>query len=313
MPRTQSPSKAFSVAIDSGGSKLSSELIRLIQSRKAAHWGGVILGIFLGVVLLTLAPGAFFSAVMQTPLDVITFPVGILAAVSVLPLAVVAIFRPRLAARGIGLSWLTFLIASLPSVSWGAVAPMTSLDLVRFTFWFFALPGGIVALLLRSAPKDASPATALVKGAASGPPTEAPRTRAGAEPAVNPGGALELPSRKRMAKWVAIFLGVALGLWRFQWAWHSAVHAPQIIFWMTACNATAWLAAAPYALLGIWKPRWAAYAFVACFLALVASPVLTTFNFGDVFGYLPFTGLQALPFALVAALFFYAGGADVEL
>ncbi len=123
-----------------------------IRSPKAAHCAGVILGVFLGVVSLPAVMGAFFSAVFQTPLEILTFLVGIPAALTVLPLSVVAIFRPRFAARAIGVSWLLFLIAVFVSLKWRQIGSPSLTEVAMFVLWFFALPGSVVALLMRAAP-----------------------------------------------------------------------------------------------------------------------------------------------------------------
>lgn len=124
--------------------------------------------------------------------------------------------------------------------------------------------------------------------------------------AVERGGALDPATRKRLAKWVALILGVAVGLWRFQWAWQAALHAPRGLGWTAFGFTTPWLAAVPLAVLGLCKPRWAAYGFAASFLIRMATPLRAAQSLGDVLGYLLFPGLLALPFALVAVLFFYA-------
>jgi hypothetical protein len=273
------------------------------RSRAVAHWIATLLLVPLGIACLFTGIRAFFvGASNMTLLDFVLLLLATLALLSVLPIGLVSVFKPRFAAHALAGSWLVLMLSAYGSIRWSEVDPsLSASDFVRPLILWFALPIGLVALLLY-----ASPLGAPVEAQVSGQPPQATRERAGAGAPAERDSALESASRKRMAKWVALILGVALGLWRFQWAWHSTVHAPQIVLWMAACNATPWLVAAPLALLGIWKPRWAAYAFGACFLAPLVSQLLPMHSLGDAFGYLPFTGLQALPFALVAALFFYA-------
>jgi hypothetical protein len=286
---------------------MSSQSITSIRSREVSHWTGVSLGVFVGGLAFANGMTSCFSTVTDTPRESFFALIGILSMLSVLPLALVAIIRPRFAGRWIAVAWLSYHIAvfgSMPSKEWLSYFLQGWADSL---FWEFALPLTIVALLLRAAPAAAIPEVVPSEGVLPSQPSEAAHERAGPGAAVEREVVLDPASRKRMAKWIAIVLGVWIGLWRFQWAWHFAL-ALRDRGWVMAAfgSAAPWLVAAPLAVLGLWKPRWAAYAFGACFLAILASPLLITHSLGGVFGNLPFTGVPALLFALVAALFFYA-------
>lgn len=250
--------------------------------------------------------GACFSAVTQSPLDIITFPLVMLAVCSLLPLAVIAIFRPGFAARGIGLSWLLFLIAAFCSINWRATERPSLQDLAIFVTSCFALPGAIVTLLLFASSPPLSPGAVPVLPEVSGHPAKAAYGRAGVRQTVVDGSPLGTSGRKRLAKWVAVILGAGIGLLRFQTAWHLAIEAPSGLGWTAVGHTAPWLAAVPLAILGLWKPRWAAYGYWLCFLVLLSTPLRALRKLGDLVGFLLFPGMMALPLALVALLFYYA-------
>jgi hypothetical protein len=94
---------------------------------------------------------AFFVGTAKTPLELVLFLALVLAAFSVLPLGVVAIFRPRLAAHGIGLCWLVLMVVGYGSVPWGTTASWSLTDLLEPLLLYFPPTIGIVALLLYGA------------------------------------------------------------------------------------------------------------------------------------------------------------------
>jgi len=68
----------------------------------------------------------------------------------------------------------------------------------------------------------------------------------------------------------------------------------------------------PLTILGIWKPRLAAYLLGASFVIALAYPMLGPQSAGDVLGYLLFASVPALPIALVAGLLLYASFPQVR-
>jgi MFS family permease len=282
-------------------------IVRMLRlSSKTAHRLGVFLGILLGVLSFGSGMVACFSAVTQTPRQGFFMVIGTLAMFSVLPLSVLAITKPRTAGRGIAVAWLAFNIAFFGSMPWKQLLVGGLAGFAYVAVWFFALPLTVVALLHRASPAMTPASTQSAEEAVPDQPMETTHGRVGAEAGSERGNTLDQESRKRLAKWVALVVGVAIGLWRLRSAKYLVVLAVRSHSLATLGFAAPVLAAIPLAALGLWKPRWAAYGFATCFLILLASPLRAAHSLGDVLGYLLFMGIPALPFALVAVLFFYA-------
>src|ERR1700693_2042203 len=122
-----------------GGGSLS---IRGISTSKAlARWAGTTLAVVAGVVSFFVGMGGFFMARPKTGVEFLLIILFVLAMLSVLPLGVVAVFRPRTAAYGIATAWLAVVTAALASIRLSEVNAWA-------LWWYLALPMGIVALLL---------------------------------------------------------------------------------------------------------------------------------------------------------------------
>ena len=269
-------------------------------TRALARWVGSILCILLGVWCLFAAMGAFFIANnIRTLQDLATTLAPILALLSVLPLGVVAIFRPRLAAHGIALCWLALMIVAYGSLPWRETASWSLSDVLHPVLFYFPPALCLVALLLYGAgpapdhgvPGGAEGATASV--------VECRMTRLA--------GFLGLGVRARHAQWGAVVLGILVGGWRLRSGATLALRFGAVHDWVGVIGvAASSLVVLPLAILGIWRPRVAAYLLAASVVVALAYPMRAARGLGDVLAYLVWASVPALPLALVAGLFLCA-------
>lgn len=267
--------------------------------RTLARWAGSVLAMLLGVVALFAGMRAFFVANnIKTPNELALFLLSMFALLSLLPLGVLAIFRPRLAARGIGICLATVIISAYGSIPRTEIISRSVFDFLQPFLWWVALPIGILALLLYGA----------------GPPTEHKPSAGGEEIAAcrarNGMGRLThigFGTRLRNAQWGAVFLGVFAGGWRL-WVSFPLVRRFALAHdWVGTVGAgVSALVLLPLTLLGIWKPRLAAYLLAGSLLLALAYPMHGAQNQGSALAYLLWVCVPALPVALVAGLFFYA-------
>lgn len=273
-----------------------------------ARWTGTILAITTGVVSLFTGMQAFFVANhIETVLELVLFLILILGTLSVLPLGVLAVFRPRIAAHGIGFCWLIVIVAAYGSVPWRESVAWSVSDLLPMLLWWFALPIGMVALLLYGSPPEAAASAKSIEEKGSRVDREVVPPSVPERGISKLAGALVPRDRHRRAQWAAVILGILAGSRHLQGGAHLALRTVRIHDWInTAGISASSLALLPLTILGIWKPRLAAYILLACFTVALAYPVRASHGLGDMLAYFPWVAMPALPLAFVAGLFFYA-------
>jgi hypothetical protein len=119
-------------------------------SRALARWIGSVLAMSFGMVCFFAGTDAFTKANdVQTPLGIILYVSANGALVSMLPLAVVAIFRPRFAAHALACSFLILYVSGFATLNWREMDPQPALShVVSDVWWYFGLPIGTLGLLL---------------------------------------------------------------------------------------------------------------------------------------------------------------------
>lgn len=112
--------------------------------RRTSRWAAVLLGIVLGTHHFWVSMGAFFTLSEK---DGLVGLIGVVAAsFTLLPLSLLGIFRPKLAAYLLFGSLATLTMALLISVNWKSLIE----DIVEnIGFWtLYAIPSSVVAALL---------------------------------------------------------------------------------------------------------------------------------------------------------------------
>lgn len=262
--------------------------------RALAHGTGVVLALILGCVYFGGGLKFLFVGGAKDGLGVVMWLLGSLAALSLLPLAILSIFRPRLAARGILTSYVILLAAGTAE----AVRMKSRLYLsgsnIAGALVFSLLPPCLIAMLLLY-PFGS-------RDAAAAPPW---RWFGGLADRIVSAG------RRQHARWAAVALGVLAGVWRFPLGVHLTSESLRLGYWLQSLGEMAMsLAFLPLSALAIFKPRLAAYAAAVslasgllCPLSLLRPPhlslegLMTTLLLNLLFG---------LPLVLLTGLLFYA-------
>ena len=117
------------------------------KSKTLAHWAAVALGMILGIYLFGAGIPAMFSIVGDHVLrDVISCAI---TCFTLLPISVLAIFKPRLAAYGVLVWWIGVLTSGLvSSIQRPSVGDLSASDYVSFSVFWVILPSMIAGLLL---------------------------------------------------------------------------------------------------------------------------------------------------------------------
>lgn len=272
--------------------------------RASTRWIGSALAVVCGAVYLFAGMGAFFVGNARTVGGVVLWLLAVLALLSVLPLGIVAIFRPRRAALGIATSWAVLMISVSGSLQWEQMPrPESVSELLRPLVLYLALPLVVVVLLLYG-----SGTTAAHVGPKGSIPEE------GAESSSTSKRALLAPFRvaaqrgpRWHAQWAAVLLGVLTGSFHLRVGVILAEKFARSHEWFSVAGvAASLLAPLPLAILGIWKPRVVGYLLVAGFALALVYPTLDAQNLGDALAYLAWASLLALPLPLTAGLFLYS-------
>jgi hypothetical protein len=257
--------------------------------------------------------GGFFEANTKSDPDFLLMVLSVLAMLSVLPIGVIAVFRPRFAAYAVATAWLVLMVSACVSiryyehVNWGEIwrsAPIS--ELLRPLVWYLALPICIIALLLYGSTPEGRAAAVDVRTPddAEG---ESTSTSAAMEAKPKIPDAQARVDRRRQALWAGVILGVLAGAWHLRLGLSLALRFAGAHRWISVAGVTASsLTLLPFAIVGIWKPRLAGYLLAGSFVLAVVYPLLGARNLADAVVYLLWGGVPAVPLALVAGLLLYA-------
>ncbi len=285
--------------------------MRTVEDRRiwrgAAHWVAVAAGLVLGVVLFESGlRGLFVLNSNDTLLDIIALLAGTL---TLLPLSILAIFRPRTAAYGVLAALALFLVGifRLPS----GVAENRKVNLLGLGL-VILVPSALAGLLLWAVADDGKMASGA--GGDRGH-LDLSEERLGSS---SMGvwrrklvGSLTAIDRRKQARWAAVTLGTFAGAWQFRLGLSSVARSIRAGDWVGVFGIGSTVATLlPLSIFAIFKPRLAAYGAVLSLIAALAYPIIVfeprQYRIGDVLVGLFSCLLPDLPLAAVAALLIYA-------
>lgn len=278
-----------------------------LEYRTVARWAALTIGAVGGLLLFGLGLQALFTVGNDdTWLTILAASVAYL---TLLPLSVLGIFRPRAAAMGITVSLLVSLLDFTVSIQSPEKADLVGLGL--FFLYFVAPQGSVATLLFYSYRRDSTESG----GDAGGHSSNAIRGGKGIailghrlKPYLD---MVAVGGRRRQAQWAAIVLGLIAGAWQLPWAVFSLARSIRSEDWLGVVGITATaLTLFPLSILAIFKPRPAAYALVVSLVAAAAYPLarLHPLRFGsaEILSGMLFYALFYFPLALAAGLLLYA-------
>lgn len=282
--------------------------------RRLAHWAGVILGILVGVAYFQYGIQAFFVGGSADWPSFILWLASVIALLSLLPISVLGIFRPRLAAYSIVVSW------AVLGISDGVVWPLYSGQR-----WGFSLSTLTRLLLLGVVPCFAVMGL-LFYGSTSetGPSGRSDRRQNLSRTSLNGirfqsllrrlaqlHDAGDEFSRRGLARATAVIFGLLVGGLGFRWGLYFVLRAARADDWLSAIGLSAVsLALLPLSALGFFMPRRAAYGILVSLSAVLAWLLFLSlsppFTMAEAFSKILLALCVSFPFVTVAALLLFA-------
>jgi hypothetical protein len=127
--------------------------------RRTAHWLGVILGVYGGLLSFRFGMQAFFVGTPSNFSETIFFLMNVVALLSLLPLSIFGIRRPRTAAFAIAVSWVAYFV-SQTFLLWPVhFYPSPMSETVCELWEWVVIPLTSIALLLFGSFRRANPST----------------------------------------------------------------------------------------------------------------------------------------------------------